>query len=336
MTTARLAALLFERLCGRVHTSALWPHRMTPTPSLAALQVPDYHHWVKKPVCLKDIRQRLATAAYPGPEAFYAVRVCCWAPGAGRRPCAVRARRRRPVARPAARLGHTLKARRGIARKTSELSLQRRSVESTASPAGLLPHPAPPRPARPAPRRTWTSWCTTACCTTRWAAPCAAWGRSSSSVGWTTGDATRCSTNSRWGACWSRPPAPLPTPGRARARLAFGSSPGCVRLGVPAKSNSVSAGLPYATLCHGSEQRADQLRLSLCGVLQQQAQHLHATSRCRCRFRGSPSPRRGSLGPSRAAAAPLRVRSVRAAVCRGARRPRRRAPLPAVCRAPPA
>lgn len=36
------------------------------------LQVPDYHHWVKKPVCLKDIRQRLATAAYPGPEAFYA------------------------------------------------------------------------------------------------------------------------------------------------------------------------------------------------------------------------------------------------------------------------
>ncbi|KAL4432569.1 hypothetical protein ABPG77_000506 [Micractinium sp. CCAP 211/92] len=34
--------------------------------------VPDYYQVVKKPVCLKDIRQRLATGTYTGPEGFYA------------------------------------------------------------------------------------------------------------------------------------------------------------------------------------------------------------------------------------------------------------------------
>lgn len=41
----------------------------------------DYYQVVKKPVCLKDIRQRLATGAYTGPEGFYAVRA---GQGAGR------------------------------------------------------------------------------------------------------------------------------------------------------------------------------------------------------------------------------------------------------------
>ncbi|EFN55691.1 hypothetical protein CHLNCDRAFT_133959 [Chlorella variabilis] len=35
-------------------------------------QVPDYYTIIKNPVCFKDIRQRLATGQYAGPEAFYA------------------------------------------------------------------------------------------------------------------------------------------------------------------------------------------------------------------------------------------------------------------------
>lgn len=37
-------------------------------------QVPDYHQVVKRPVCLKDIRHRLSTGQYAGPEGFYQVR----------------------------------------------------------------------------------------------------------------------------------------------------------------------------------------------------------------------------------------------------------------------
>lgn len=149
---------------------------------------------MKKPVCLKDIRQRLATGTYTGPEGFYAVRGSR-AAGVSPPPAGVHAPR-------ALQLKLRVSAA-GLAQMGAKLTIY--VPEKNHLPTRRR-HPRSPMstgPLGPLLCRTWTSWCTTACCTTPWALTCAPWARKSSSAGRTTGGATRCSTSSRWGL---RPP----------------------------------------------------------------------------------------------------------------------------------